>query len=119
MGPSAMAAPALAPHRPIARARSLRSVKTLAIRESVAGNTMAAPRPMTAREAISPTGVVVRRPPSSPARKQPSRRAACPCDPCGPKDCQSEEESGENQVVGVHHPLELGGGRLQLPHQRR
>ncbi len=47
IGPIAMATPAIAPHNPIARARSLRSVKTLEISESVAGNVMAAPSPIT------------------------------------------------------------------------
>jgi len=38
MGPSAMATPASAPHRPIARARSPRSVKMFVISESADGN---------------------------------------------------------------------------------
>ena len=58
----AMATPAIAPHKPMARARSLRSVKTLAISDSVAGNVMAAPRPITARAAISCAGLVVNPP---------------------------------------------------------
>ena len=58
----AMATPAIAPHNPMARARSLRSVKTLAISDSVAGNVMAAPRPITALAAISCAGVVVNPP---------------------------------------------------------
>ena len=53
IGPSAIATPAVAPHRPIARARSLRSVKTLLINDSVAGNTSAAPSPIAQRAAIS------------------------------------------------------------------
>ena len=62
IGPSAMAAPATAPHRPIARARSRRSVKTLVSSESVAGNVIAAPRPMTALAAMSWAAVVVNPP---------------------------------------------------------
>ena len=48
IGPSAIATPAVAPHRPIARARSARPVKMLEISDSVEGNTIAAPRPITA-----------------------------------------------------------------------
>ena len=53
IGPSAMPMPVVAPQRPIARARSARSVKTLVSRESVAGKISAAPSPITARAAIS------------------------------------------------------------------
>src|SRR4051812_2360881 len=59
IGPSAIAAPAVAPHRPIARARSPRSVNTLDSSDNVAGNTIAAPRPMTARVAINAPGSFV------------------------------------------------------------
>ena len=62
MGPRAIATPAMAPHRPMARARSRRSVKTLEMSERVAGKVMAAPRPMTARAAISWAGLVVNPP---------------------------------------------------------
>ena len=62
MGPSAIATPAMAPHRPMARARSLRSVKTLEISERVAGKVMAAPSPIRARAAISWAGLVVNPP---------------------------------------------------------
>jgi hypothetical protein len=46
----------------MARARSRRSVKTLEISDSVAGNVMAAPSPITARAAISCAGLVVKPP---------------------------------------------------------
>ncbi len=62
IGPIAMATPAIAPHRPIARARSLRSVKTLEISESVAGKVMAAPSPITDLAAMSCAGSVVKPP---------------------------------------------------------
>ena len=48
-----MAAPVIAPHSPIALARSPRSVNTFEIRDNVDGNTIAAPRPITTRAAIS------------------------------------------------------------------
>ncbi len=62
MGPSAIATPPMAPHRPMARARSRRWVKTLEINESVAGNVMAAPSPITDRAAIRAPGLVVKPP---------------------------------------------------------
>ena len=57
-----MATPATAPHKPMARARSFRSVKTLEISDSVAGNVMAAPSPITDLAAISCAGLVVKPP---------------------------------------------------------
>ena len=53
IGPMAMPTPVVAPHSPMAMARSPRSVKTLTSSESVEGNMSAAPSPMTAREAMS------------------------------------------------------------------
>ena len=46
----------------MARARSRRSVNTLEISDSVAGNVMAAPRPITALAAMSCAGLVVKPP---------------------------------------------------------
>ena len=57
-----MATPATAPHNPMARARSLRPVKTLEISDSVAGNVMAAPSPITDLATISCAGPVVKPP---------------------------------------------------------
>src|SRR2546423_12053461 len=53
IGPRAIAAPAVAPQKPIALALSARSVKTLDISESVAGKIIAAPSPITQRATIS------------------------------------------------------------------
>jgi hypothetical protein len=64
IGPSAIAAPVIAPHKPIACARSRRSVNTFVKSESVDGNTIAAPTPITARAAISAPALSV----SPPAR---------------------------------------------------
>ena len=57
-----MATPPTAPHKPMARARSRRSVKTLEMSDSVAGKVIAAPRPITARAAMSSAAVVVNPP---------------------------------------------------------
>ena len=59
IGPSATATPAVAPHNPIACARSARPVKMFEISDSVAGNTIAAPKPMKQRATISCPGVAV------------------------------------------------------------
>ena len=60
MGPSATAAPVLAPQRPIARARSRRSVKMLLMIDSVVGKMTAAPTPIRARVAVRAVALVVR-----------------------------------------------------------
>src|SRR3954447_19868006 len=75
IGPSAMAAPVVAPHRPIASARSRRSVNTCVSSDSVAGNTIAAPTPITARAAISCSGLPVN-PPARLARPKTARPAS-------------------------------------------
>ncbi len=62
IGPIAMATPPTAPHSPIARARSVRPVNTLAISDRVAGNVIAAPRPITDRAAMSCPGLVTKPP---------------------------------------------------------
>src|SRR4051812_12699898 len=72
IGPSAIAAPVLAPHRPIASARSRRFVNTCVSSESVAGKTIAAPTPITARAAISWPGLPVN-PPARLARPKTAR----------------------------------------------
>src|SRR5436190_18001304 len=75
IGPRAIAAPVLAPHRPIASARSCRSVNTCVSNDSVAGNTIAAPTPITARAAISWPGLPVN-PPARLARPKTARPAS-------------------------------------------
>src|SRR5262249_7015135 len=64
IGPSTIPTPALAPHTPSAAARCRRPVNTLVSSDSVAGNIIAAPRPITARAAVSCPIVVA----SEPAR---------------------------------------------------
>ena len=61
IGPSAIARPVTAPHSPIARARSRRSVNTFVMIDNVVGKMIAAPTPMSARVAIrGPVAEVVR-----------------------------------------------------------
>ena len=81
IGPSAIAIPAVAPHNPIARARSARPVKTFEIKDRVAGKTIAAPRPITQRTAISWPGVVVRPPTALAVPKTPRPASSIPFRP--------------------------------------
>ena len=120
IGPVAMPIPVVAPHSPMAMARSPRSVKTLTSKESVEGNIRAAPKPMKAREAMSSAIV----PENAPARLpvgedgQPDEQDPLAAQAVAQASCR-QDEGGEHQAVGVHDPLELGGGGPQLPHQRR
>src|SRR6266571_2716884 len=62
IGPVATPTPVVAPHRPMAFARSRRSVNTFAISERVDGKIAAAPMPMNARAAINAPGVLAKEP---------------------------------------------------------
>ena len=88
IGPIAMATPGIAPHKPMARARSLRSVKTLEISDSVAGNVIAAPSPITDLAAMSCAALVVKPPARLRSRPRPARPAACPCGRTGRTGCR-------------------------------
>jgi hypothetical protein len=57
IGPRATPSPVMAPHNPMARARSPRSVYRLEMIDKVAGKITAAPTPITARTAISAPGL--------------------------------------------------------------
>ena len=119
IGPMAMPTPVVAPHSPMALARSPRSVKTLTSNESVDGNMSAAPSPMTARAAMSS-----RRPRdrSRQARRgehpQPDEQRALATQAVAQTPC-SQDQGGEHQAVGVDDPLELGGGGPQAPYEGR
>ncbi len=81
IGPRAIAMPAVAPHSPIARARSALCVNTFEISESVAGKTMAAPSPITQRAAISSPGVLISPPARLAAPNRPSPLRSMPLRP--------------------------------------
>ena len=53
IGPAATPTPVIAPQRPMAFARSARTVKTFEMIESVVGKMIAAPRPISPRTAMS------------------------------------------------------------------
>src|ERR1035437_7592005 len=144
IGPSAIAIPAVAPHNPIARARSARPVNTFVMSDSVAGNTIAAPSPIRQRAAIScaasevsPPAALARpntpeppppatlprpgapppRPPGGPNGPGPRQQHSLAPEPVG-EASRREQERCEHEVVGVDDPLELAVGRVQLAHQR-
>ena len=81
IGPSAIAIPAVAPQRPIARARSARSVKMFEISDSVAGKTIAAPRPMKQRATISWAESTASPPAALEAPNSPSPASSMPLRP--------------------------------------
>jgi len=81
MGPAATPTPVVAPHSPIALARSARSVKTLAMSDRVDGKMAAAPTPITARAAISWAGVWHSDPARLPAANTPSPASSTPLRP--------------------------------------
>ena len=81
IGPVAMPIPVVAPHSPIAMARSPRSVKTLTSKESVEGNIRAAPKPMKAREAMSSAIVPENAPARLPVAKTASPMSRTPLRP--------------------------------------
>ena len=109
IGPIAMATPPIAPHKPMARARSPRSVKTLEMSDSVAGNVIAAPSPITARAAMSCGAVVVNPPASDAAPTTASPASSMPLRPNrSDKAAERQQQRGEHQVVGIDDPLELG-----------
>ena len=110
IGPSAIATPAVAPHRPIARARSVRSVKTLEISDSVVGNTIAAPRPMKHRAAISSSGLAARPPAAlDSAEHAAGRRAASPLRPTRSQRLPAaSSERREHEVVARRRSIAAG-----------
>jgi hypothetical protein len=48
---------------------------------------------------------------------EPSQQHALAAEPVG-QAAERQQQRGEDQVVGVDHPLQLGGGGMQLAHQR-
>ena len=81
IGPVATPTPAVAPHSPMACARSLRSVKTFASNDRVDGKIPAAPMPIRARAAISSWGVLQKEPARLPAANTPNPASRTPLRP--------------------------------------
>src|SRR5262249_6978539 len=53
-----------------------------------------------------------------PDHGQPGQQHALAAEPVG-QAAAGQQQRGEDQVVGVDDPLQLGGGGVQLAHQRR
>ena len=81
IGPMAIPTPVVAPHNPMAWARSLRSVNTFTSNERVDGNMSAAPSPITAREPMSSPVVPDAAPARLPAAKTASPMSSVPFRP--------------------------------------
>src|ERR1700753_1431060 len=102
--PAAPPEPATAPQTPSALLRSAPSLKVTATIESAAGERIAAPRPWTARAAITFPEL----PPRRPARWTRGSRPAT-----------EEEEAAEGEHVGVDHPRQAALGEVQGVADRR
>src|SRR6266536_18303 len=109
IGPNAIPTPVVAPHSPIARARSALRVKMLEMIDRVAGKISAAPRPITAGGA-GQAGC-------------PEQAEAGHQDPLSPKPVAQaaggQDQRREDQAVGIHHPLQIGDRRVELADQAR
>ena len=120
IGPKATPSPVMAPHSPMARARSPRSVNTLEMIDSVAGKISAAPTPITARTAISAPELCDEPADGgrSPEHRQPGEQGALAAVAVA-EAARRQHERREGQRVGVDDPLQLPGRRIELTHQRR
>src|SRR6202035_1357366 len=104
--PAAPPAPTIAPQTPSARLRSAPSAKVVVRIDSAAGETIAAPRPWTARAASrhpSDWGT----PPANAAAEQRGHPAA------------QHQKAAEGERVGVHAPREVRAREVQRPPDRR
>ena len=112
--------PVVPDQMPIACSRSSSAVKTLARIDSVDGMIAAPPIPMKARAAMSPSGDVAIRGGGRPGGEQ---HEAPHEDPLAPdavaEAAEHEQQPGEDDDVGVHHPLQLARGGVHRPHDRR
>src|SRR5215217_8738979 len=136
IGPSAIAAPVIAPHKPIASARSRRSVNTFEISDSVEGNTIAAPTPITERAAISAPALSVSPParlarpktdrPASSIPLRPNRSERLPMasiDPANSKlnasttHCSCELDA--MQLANERRQRDVDDRRVEIDHNRR
>ena len=119
-GPRATARPVTPAHVPMAFARSDGSVKTLVRMARVAGKMSAAPTPMAARAAISCSGRLGQagedraHGEGDHAQLQGALAAEAVA-----QAARGEQQAGEDERVGVDHPLELAGAGAQLAADRR
>ena len=118
-GPRPMPTAASAAQMAIALPRSL-PVNRLAMMESVAGMISAAPTPMAARTAITWSAESAIE--GAEAGEAEDRHAGLECalaPEAVAEGAEHEQETGEDEQVGVDHPLQLRGGGVELVLQRR
>ena len=118
--PAAPPEPATAPQTPSALLRSAPSLKVVVTIDSAAGESSAAPRPCTARAAISQASVCAR-PPASEApanRISPTDEHAPPPEQVGHAPAQ-QQEAAEGQHVGVDDPGQVLLGEVEVLADRR
>ena len=118
--PAAPPEPATAPQTPSALLRSAPSAKITVTSESAAGESSAAPRPWTARAAISLPGEVAR-PPASEASAntiEADHEQPAPAEQVGHAAAE-QQEAAEEQRVGVDDPREVVLGEVEVAADRR
>ena len=120
IGPNATPSPVIAPHSPIARARSPRSVYKLEMIASVAGKINAAPTPITARTATSAPELSTSPPNGggAPEHRQPGEQGALAAIAVTETPRRQHQRS-KRERVRINDPLQLPRRRLELTHQRR
>ena len=107
IGPRAIPTPVVAPQRPIARARSRRSVKTLVRSERVAGKIRAAPMPIAAGgDQLAGGSSKAAREGGGAEDGQSGEEDALSPNPVA-EIAGRQDEGGEHQVVGIDDPFEL------------
>ena len=108
MTPSAMPPPATAPQTPRARLRSWPSGKVTVKMESAAGEIIAPPSPWTARAPISMPEDRARPQASEPAvkRSRPADQQRAATQQISGATAE-QQEAGEHEGIGVHHPLQV------------
>ena len=111
---------AIAAHTPSALARSLPSANVVEMIDSAAGEIRAAPRPWTAREAISIPELT-----DTPARNEADGEddKANQEEPLAPEEvagaAAEQQEPAEEEGVGVHDPLEIRLAQIEIRLDRR
>ena len=112
--PAAPPEPATAPQIPSALLRSAPSLKVVATIESAAGERIAAPRPWTARAAISWPELVGEAAGQRGEREedQAGHEEAPPAEQVGEPPAE-QEEAAEGEDVGVHHPGQAALGEVR------
>src|ERR1700722_13006906 len=102
--PIAMATPAIAPHKPMARARRREGHRGAQSHHGPARDELR----RVGREAAGQAG--------GPDHSEPGQQHALAAEPVR-QAAESEQQRGEDEVVGVDDPLQLRGGGMQLAYQ--